>query len=56
MNPYFVLACATAVMLGGLMLVIITLSGQTRDYSIGISGASVIFYVLAQIFPPKEDK
>ena len=56
MKHYFVLACETAVMVGGLLLVIITLSGQTQDYAIGISVASVIFYVLSQLFPPKEDK
>lgn len=44
----------TLIMAGGLLLVIITLSGQTRDIAIGISIASVVFYVLSQLVPPEE--
>lgn len=39
----------TLIMAGGLLLVIITLSGQTRDIAIGISIASVIFFVLSEL-------
>ena len=39
----------TLVMAGGLLLVIITLSGSTRDIAIGISIASVVFFVLSEV-------
>jgi hypothetical protein len=44
----------TLIMAGGLLLVIITLSGQTRDIAIGISVASVIFFVLSELVPPED--
>jgi len=43
------------IMAGGLLLVIITLSGQTRDIAIGISIASVVFFILSELVPPGED-
>lgn len=56
MKHYFVLACEILVMVCGLMLVVITLSGKTKDYAIALSLASVIFFALSQLFSPKEDQ
>jgi len=39
----------TAIMAGGLGLVIITLSGSTRTIAIWISIISVVFYVVSQL-------
>lgn len=46
---YLRLLAETAVMTGGLLLVIITLSGATRDMAIWISIASVLFFVVSQV-------
>jgi len=46
---YLRLLAETAVMTGGLLLVLITLSGATREAAIWISGASVLFFVLSQV-------
>ena len=45
MKSYLRTLFETLIMAGSLLLVIITLSGQTRDIAIGISIASVIFFV-----------
>jgi len=46
---YLRLLAETAVMSGGLLLVIITLSGPTREMAIWISVVSVLFFVLSQV-------
>jgi len=46
---YLRLLAETAVMSGGLLLVIITLSGATRETAIWISVVSVLFFVLSQV-------
>jgi hypothetical protein len=48
---YLRILAEAAIMAGGLLLVIITLSGQTRDTAIIISIASVIVYILSQLVP-----
>jgi hypothetical protein len=52
---YLRILLEAAIMAGGLMLVIITLSGQTRDIATGISVASVIMFILSQILSTGED-
>jgi|TARA_R100000329_G_scaffold100139_1_gene82673 hypothetical protein len=49
MKSYLRTLFETLIMAGSLLLVIITLSGQTRDIAIGISIASVIFFVLSEL-------
>ena len=46
---YLRLLAETGIMAGGLLLVIITLSGSTRDTAIWISAISILLYIASQL-------
>jgi hypothetical protein len=51
---YLRILLETAIMAGGLLLVIITLSGSTKDIAVAISVVSVVIFAISQLI--SEDK